>query len=84
MGVRIKCNFNISFHQVCGKDLVTNSQEDMLQAYIFHLTEFSLYSFITVTFVIETMASANAIVTWRHIQHRKRVSVSGFTFIFCK
>ncbi|XP_070159670.1 transmembrane protein 104 homolog isoform X5 [Polyergus mexicanus] len=30
-------------------------------------------SFITVTFVIETMASANAIVTWRHIQHRKRV-----------
>ncbi|XP_072743135.1 transmembrane protein 104 homolog isoform X1 [Anoplolepis gracilipes] len=30
-------------------------------------------SFVTVTFVIETMASANAIVTWRHIQHRKRV-----------
>ncbi|XP_071640454.1 transmembrane protein 104 homolog isoform X3 [Temnothorax longispinosus] len=30
-------------------------------------------SFITVTFVIEAMASANAIVTWRHIQHRKRV-----------
>ncbi|XP_012214753.1 transmembrane protein 104 homolog isoform X2 [Linepithema humile] len=30
-------------------------------------------SFITVTFVIETMASANAIVTWKHIQHRKRV-----------
>ncbi|KAL6423161.1 hypothetical protein ACFW04_010086 [Cataglyphis niger] len=30
-------------------------------------------SFITVTFVIETMASANAIVTWRHIQHRKRI-----------
>ncbi|XP_034174436.2 transmembrane protein 104 homolog isoform X3 [Osmia lignaria lignaria] len=30
-------------------------------------------SFITVTFVIEVMASANAIVTWRHIQHRKRV-----------
>lgn len=29
-------------------------------------------SFVTVTFVIETMASANAIVTWRHIQHRKR------------
>ncbi|XP_054012353.1 transmembrane protein 104 homolog [Hylaeus anthracinus] len=33
-------------------------------------------SFITVTFVIEVMASANAIVTWRHIQHRKRVSLS--------
>ncbi|XP_034174426.1 transmembrane protein 104 homolog isoform X2 [Osmia lignaria lignaria] len=30
-------------------------------------------SFITVTFVIEVMASANAIVTWRHIQHRKRM-----------
>ncbi|XP_076664199.1 transmembrane protein 104 isoform X2 [Andrena cerasifolii] len=30
-------------------------------------------SFITVTFVIEVMASANAIVTWRHIQHQKRV-----------
>ncbi|XP_032677461.1 transmembrane protein 104 homolog isoform X1 [Odontomachus brunneus] len=30
-------------------------------------------SFVTVTFVIEAMASANAIVTWRHIQHRKRV-----------
>ncbi|CAL7940273.1 unnamed protein product [Xylocopa violacea] len=30
-------------------------------------------SFITVTFVIEVMASANAILTWRHIQHRKRV-----------
>ncbi|XP_031836958.1 transmembrane protein 104 homolog [Nomia melanderi] len=33
-------------------------------------------SFITVTFVIEVMASANAIVTWRHIQHRKRVCFS--------
>ncbi|XP_076658069.1 transmembrane protein 104 homolog isoform X1 [Halictus rubicundus] len=33
-------------------------------------------SFITVTFVIEVMASANAIVTWRHIQHRKRVCLS--------
>lgn len=30
-------------------------------------------SFVTVTFVIEVMASANAIVTWRQIQHRKRV-----------
>ncbi|XP_012061431.1 PREDICTED: transmembrane protein 104 homolog [Atta cephalotes] len=30
-------------------------------------------SFITVTFVIETMASANAIVMWRHMQHRKRI-----------
>ncbi|KAG5309818.1 TM104 protein, partial [Acromyrmex insinuator] len=30
-------------------------------------------SFITVTFVIEAMASANAIVMWRHTQHRKRV-----------
>ncbi|XP_060811294.1 transmembrane protein 104-like isoform X2 [Bombus pascuorum] len=30
-------------------------------------------SFITVTFVIEVMASANAIIAWRHIQHRKRV-----------
>ncbi|XP_011873590.1 PREDICTED: transmembrane protein 104 homolog isoform X3 [Vollenhovia emeryi] len=30
-------------------------------------------SFVTVTFVIEAMASANAIVTWRRIQHRKRV-----------
>ncbi|XP_035743034.1 transmembrane protein 104 homolog isoform X2 [Vespa mandarinia] len=29
-------------------------------------------SFMTVTFVIEVMASANAIVTWRQIQHRKR------------
>ncbi|KAK2588254.1 hypothetical protein KPH14_004284 [Odynerus spinipes] len=29
-------------------------------------------SFVTVTFVIEVMASANAIVTWRQIQHRKR------------
>ncbi|XP_068973834.1 transmembrane protein 104 homolog isoform X1 [Bombus flavifrons] len=33
-------------------------------------------SFITVTFVIEVMASANAIVAWRHIQHRKRVCLS--------
>lgn len=33
-------------------------------------------SFITVTFVIEVMASANAIVTWRHIQHQKRVCFS--------
>lgn len=84
MGVRIKCHFNISFHEVCRKDLVTNSQEDKLIYfyYIFHLTEFSLYSFITVTFVIETMASANAIVTWRHIQHRKRVSVSRFILYF--
>lgn len=31
-------------------------------------------SFITVTFVIEVMASANAIIAWRHIQHRKRAS----------
>ncbi|XP_012137799.1 transmembrane protein 104 homolog isoform X4 [Megachile rotundata] len=30
-------------------------------------------SFITVTFVIEVMASANAIITWRHIQHRKHM-----------
>ncbi|OAD51991.1 hypothetical protein WN48_03543 [Eufriesea mexicana] len=30
-------------------------------------------SFITVTFVIEVMASANAILAWEHIQHRKRV-----------
>ncbi|XP_015433897.1 PREDICTED: transmembrane protein 104 homolog isoform X2 [Dufourea novaeangliae] len=30
-------------------------------------------SFITITFVIEVMASANAIITWGHIQHRKRV-----------
>ncbi|KAG7189433.1 hypothetical protein KM043_017135 [Ampulex compressa] len=30
-------------------------------------------SFVTVTFVIEVMASANAIITWRHIQQRKRV-----------
>ncbi|XP_015597813.1 transmembrane protein 104 homolog isoform X2 [Cephus cinctus] len=29
-------------------------------------------SFVTVTFVIETMASANAIITWRRIQQRKR------------
>lgn len=35
---------------------------------------------MTVTFVIEAMASANAIVTWRHIQHRKRVSSFKFTF----
>jgi len=34
-----------------------------------------LYSFITVTFVIEAMASANAIVMWSCSQHRKRVSV---------
>ncbi|CAD1469859.1 unnamed protein product, partial [Heterotrigona itama] len=33
-------------------------------------------SFITVTFVIEVMASANAIVAWRHIQHRKRICFS--------
>ncbi|XP_078036788.1 transmembrane protein 104 homolog [Augochlora pura] len=33
-------------------------------------------SFVTVTFVIEVMASANAILTWRHIQHRKRVCLS--------
>ncbi|XP_016768696.2 uncharacterized protein LOC552568 isoform X1 [Apis mellifera] len=33
-------------------------------------------SFITVTFVIEVMASANAILAWRHIQHRKRVCFS--------
>ncbi|XP_033333594.1 transmembrane protein 104 homolog [Megalopta genalis] len=33
-------------------------------------------SFITVTFVIEVMASANAILTWRHIQHRKRTCLS--------
>ncbi|XP_043289245.1 transmembrane protein 104 homolog [Venturia canescens] len=31
-------------------------------------------SFITVTFVIETMASANAILTWRNIQNRKRTT----------
>lgn len=37
---------------------------------------FCFYSFITVTFVIEVMASANAIVAWRHIQHRKRVCLS--------
>ncbi|XP_012276110.1 transmembrane protein 104 homolog isoform X2 [Orussus abietinus] len=30
-------------------------------------------SFITVTFVVETMASANAIATWRRMQHRKRM-----------
>ncbi|XP_011703756.1 PREDICTED: transmembrane protein 104 homolog isoform X2 [Wasmannia auropunctata] len=30
-------------------------------------------SFVTVTFVIEAMASANAIVMWRHNQQRKRV-----------
>lgn len=40
-----------------------------------YLIEFSLFSFVTVTFVIEAMASANAIITWRHIQHRKRVSI---------
>ncbi|KOC60132.1 Transmembrane protein 104 like protein [Habropoda laboriosa] len=33
-------------------------------------------SFITVTFVIEVMASANAIMAWRYIQHRKRVCLS--------
>lgn len=38
---------------------------------------------MTVTFVIEVMASANAIVTWRQIQHRKRVSFSYyFSFIW--
>ncbi|XP_063977424.1 transmembrane protein 104 homolog isoform X1 [Diachasmimorpha longicaudata] len=31
-------------------------------------------SFVTVTFVIETMASANAILTWQRIQDRKKVS----------
>ncbi|XP_066592514.1 uncharacterized protein [Prorops nasuta] len=33
----------------------------------------AIISFITATFVIEAMASANAIVTWRDIQHKKRV-----------
>ncbi|XP_001602275.1 transmembrane protein 104 homolog isoform X1 [Nasonia vitripennis] len=39
-------------------------------------------SFITVTFVIEAIASANAIMTWRKIQQRKRVGLiqdSAFT-----
>ena len=31
---------------------------------------------MTVTFVIETMASANAIVTWRQIQQCKRTDFS--------
>ncbi|XP_011301373.1 transmembrane protein 104 homolog [Fopius arisanus] len=31
-------------------------------------------SFVTVTFVIETMASANAILTWQRIQDRKKAS----------
>ena len=32
-------------------------------------------SFVTVTFVIEAMASANAIVIWRRVQQRKRVGL---------
>ncbi|XP_046586386.1 hydroxyacylglutathione hydrolase, mitochondrial isoform X1 [Neodiprion lecontei] len=35
-------------------------------------------SFVTVTFVIEAMASANAVVTWKRIQQRKRtLQMSG-------
>ncbi|XP_046734231.1 transmembrane protein 104 homolog isoform X2 [Diprion similis] len=35
-------------------------------------------SFVTVTFVIEAMASANAVVTWKRIQQRKRtLQISG-------
>jgi amino acid permease len=39
----------------------------------------ALVSFITVTFVIETMACANATVHWRRVQSHK-IDVSNFLF----
>lgn len=35
----------------------------------------AVISFITVTFIIETMACANAIIHWRRLQHLKRNKV---------
>jgi len=71
MGTWIKCHFSVGVHQVYVERIFY-----IVNLNLFRLINFLLpYSFITVTFVIEAMASANAIVMWRHMQHRKRVSV---------
>lgn len=46
----------------------------MLQLCHAYISNILYFSYITVTFVIEAMASASAIVHWKHVQKTKEVS----------
>lgn len=49
---------------------------------IFFIAMLAFISYMTVTFVIETMACSNAIIQWRRLQFLKRDNVMNHIYIY--